>query len=615
MTYDGLYRLASENIANAPGNKNGVVSYGLDPVGNRSTDSSSLSGVPSGSWSYNADDEASSESYDQNGNAIAAGGKAFTYDSQNEMTSMTGGGTAVGIVYDGDGNRVAKSVNGVVARYLVDDLNPTGLPQVVEELIGSGVVTRTYTYGLQRIGEDQVVSNAWTPSFYGYDGMGNVRQLTNSTGAISDEYEYDAFGNKFTVSGTTANNYFYRGEQWDPDLGLYYLRARYYNPLTGRFLSKDPYPGETYQPKTLHRYQYTGADPVNDVDPSGNAAIVEAALDISYRVGRTVTPVVNLGLRVLCLYNTIASGIELVDQPSFMHLLNFGYNAASCEASGEFAETPEEPAPPEEEPPSGGGAEEGISCPLCFAAGTPVHTDRGDVPIEKIQVGDEVIARNSKTGDLEKEPVTALVPKHQGKLLDIRVEGEHDPLRPSKGHPFWTRRGDSVAGQWIEAESLRLGDLLETADGNWRRITGITPVANEETVYNFTVDKDHDYFVGQTGFLVHNSEGCGCKFALGKREGLRNWANKLDLDHFLGPENWKQLFLDQVANPGAQFHVNLSGFPGISQGVPIQGAVEAEIGLGTNTGWELQQLRDAGRLPEAKFYLPGELNPTCSPFE
>jgi hypothetical protein len=63
-----------------------------------------------------------------------------------------------------------------VTRYLVeDDVNPTGYPQVFDELNGS-TVTRTYTYGLQRIDEEQIISGAWTPSFYRYDGFGNVRQ-------------------------------------------------------------------------------------------------------------------------------------------------------------------------------------------------------------------------------------------------------------------------------------------------------------------------------------------------------------------------------------------------------------------------------------------------------
>jgi RHS repeat-associated protein len=57
---------------------------------------------------------------------------------------------------------------------------------------------------------------------------------------------------------TTPNSYRYRGEQYDPDLGLYYLRARYYSPATGRFLSGDPEDGKPFDPKTLHKYLYAG---------------------------------------------------------------------------------------------------------------------------------------------------------------------------------------------------------------------------------------------------------------------------------------------------------------------------------------------------------------------
>jgi hypothetical protein len=84
------------------------------------------------------------------------------------------------------------------------------------------------------------------------------------------------------------------------------------------------------------------------------------------------------------------------------------------------------------------------------------------------------------------------------------------PLRPSTHHPFWARHGDQPA-QWINSSDLRIGDRLFTMDGNWRAITAIAPVAGEETVYNFTVDKDHDYFVGETGFLVHNAKSCNCQ--------------------------------------------------------------------------------------------------------
>ena len=188
-------------------------------------------------------------------------------------------------------SRVAKSANGAVTRYLVDDLNPTGYPQVVDELT-SGAVTRTYTYGLQRISQDQVTSNTWTPSFYSYDGGGNVRALTSTAGATTDTYEYDAFGNEFTISGSTPNNYLYRGEQYDSDIWLYYLRARCYNPLTGRFMSRDPYDGNKILPISLHKYLYAGSNPTSNVGPSGrdlfdyairsNAAVPEAKLISTY---------------------------------------------------------------------------------------------------------------------------------------------------------------------------------------------------------------------------------------------------------------------------------------------------------------------------------------------
>lgn len=267
-TYDGIYRMTSETISLDPAKHNGSVSYGLDPVGNRLSETSTLSDVNSGTFGFNADDQLSSETYDANGNITAASAKTFSYDSENHLVAMNGG--AVRIVYDGFGNLVAKTLNGVTTTYLVeDDVNPTGYPQVFDELT-NGVVTRIYSYGLQRISEEQVLNNTWTTSFYGYDGGGNVRQLTNSAGTITDSYEYDAFGNSFTISGTTPNNYLYRGEQWDPDLGLYYLRARYYNPTTGRFISEDPM---GFRAGT-NFYRYVLDDPTDYRDPYGRDPVI-----------------------------------------------------------------------------------------------------------------------------------------------------------------------------------------------------------------------------------------------------------------------------------------------------------------------------------------------------
>ena len=306
-SFDGIYRLTNEAVSSDPDQVNGSVGYQLDPVGNRTSETSSLAGINSGSFGYNADDEVNAETYDANGNTLFTGGKNFTYDAENHLTGMNVSGTVVSIVYDAFGNRVAKTVNGVTTKYLVEDnVNPTGYPQVVDELT-NGVLTRTYTYGLQRISEGQIVNGAWTPSFYGYDGGGSVRQLTNAAGAVTDTYEYDAFGNEINHTGTTPNNYLYRGEQYDQDLGLYYLRARYYNPATGRFLSRDPNAGYIDQPATLHKYLYANGDPVDGLDPTGRGDVGEVAyLDLA-RATSTVPIVVGFGQDLAYAYCTIST--------------------------------------------------------------------------------------------------------------------------------------------------------------------------------------------------------------------------------------------------------------------------------------------------------------------
>src|SRR6185437_11484333 len=162
-SYDGLYRLTNETISADPAGYNGSVGYGLDPVGNRLSSNSSLTGISSGTFGFDADDRLSTETYDIDGNVTNTGGKTFAYDSENRLVSKNSG--AVALPYDGDGNRVAKAANGVTTHYLVDDLNPTGYAQVVEE-VANGTAQRTYTYGLQRINQNQVINSAWTPSFY-----------------------------------------------------------------------------------------------------------------------------------------------------------------------------------------------------------------------------------------------------------------------------------------------------------------------------------------------------------------------------------------------------------------------------------------------------------------
>ena len=83
------------------------------------------------------------------------------------------------------------------------------------------------------------------------------------------------------AGAVTANNYLYSGEQFDPNVGFYYLRARYYNQENGRFLATDPWKGNDFEPVTLNKYFYANSNPVNFFDPSGRFSLIQTAQTIA----------------------------------------------------------------------------------------------------------------------------------------------------------------------------------------------------------------------------------------------------------------------------------------------------------------------------------------------
>ncbi len=161
----------------------------------------------------------------------------------------------------------------------------TGQNAVRGEKLHQGIFSRNRTIAAGWTGdkpkETHWDSGTWRaetvlgPTIYGYDGHGSVRQLTNPAGAITDSYDYDAFGNLINSTGSTPNNYLFAGEQYDPALDLYYNRARYLNTTTGRFWSMDTDEGNDQDPISLHKYLYANANPVNGTDPTGNQDVIE----------------------------------------------------------------------------------------------------------------------------------------------------------------------------------------------------------------------------------------------------------------------------------------------------------------------------------------------------
>jgi RHS repeat-associated protein len=289
--FDEFYRLSAETISGGPASAAGQVRYTFDASGNRLSRTSSVAGLAAQSLSYNADNLLVGTLYDDNGNTrtspltLAPFQGTDSYDFRNRLIRRARtDGTVIDLRYDGDGIRIGKSVTSggttVATGFLVDTNSLTGYAQVVEERSPAGDLKTAYIIGsdliCQRSGPSAV------EHFFAYDGGGSVVALLDSAGAIAETYVYDAFGNLLGPQAGLMTQVLYRGETFDPDLGMYYLRARYAQPDTGRFWTADGFEGFADEPISLHRYLYANANPVTGTDPSGNFTLI--SINVSFSI-------------------------------------------------------------------------------------------------------------------------------------------------------------------------------------------------------------------------------------------------------------------------------------------------------------------------------------------
>ncbi len=201
-------------------------------------------------------------SYDPRGNRIGLSlpsgpDFSYTYDLANRLTGFAGKGTEANYAYDGDGLRISRTVGSTTEYYT---WNRTGrLPLI----LAAG--NASYIYGLGSAPLEQV-SESGEVLFYHADQLGSTRALTDSKGSKIASYSYDAYGNTLnaSISGQVSNPFGYAGSFTDAETGFLYLRARYYDPATEQFISRDPLVAVTGQP-----YAYADDSPVNFVDPTG----------------------------------------------------------------------------------------------------------------------------------------------------------------------------------------------------------------------------------------------------------------------------------------------------------------------------------------------------------
>ena len=119
------------------------------------------------------------------------------------------------------------------------------------ETDGSGAALSSYVLGGSRLISQ---TRSGSTNYYLQDGQGSVRALTDSTGSLTDSYTYTAFGETLTHTGATTNAYQYTGQQFDALTSLYSLRARYYDPAGGRFISRDTFAYDFNNPVELNRW-------------------------------------------------------------------------------------------------------------------------------------------------------------------------------------------------------------------------------------------------------------------------------------------------------------------------------------------------------------------------
>ena len=178
-----------------------------------------------------------SYTYDANGNTLTdPSGRAYTWDFENRLTQAvvpgTNGGTTT-FKYDPFGRRIQKSGPLGTTNYLYDGNN------LVEEVDSAGNVVTRYADG-QVLDETLAELRSGTASYYQQDALGSVTSLSTPSAALSNTYTFDAFGKLTTSTGTLPNPFQYTGRESDLETGVYYYRARYYDPASGRFLSADP---------------------------------------------------------------------------------------------------------------------------------------------------------------------------------------------------------------------------------------------------------------------------------------------------------------------------------------------------------------------------------------
>jgi len=270
----------------------GLVTFALDQLGNRTQVNTGATPENYATNTLNEYTTAGTESfqYDLDGNMLERLDSStslktqYQYNVKNQLTKVTmPDGTTVTFAYDVLGRRISKTVGSITTRFLWDG------SELLAELDGTGKLLKSYVHGPEVdevLYQTDYIKNETL--FFHLDNLQSAVALTDVTGQVKESYTYDPYGNLTSSKDKLGNNVplpstriLYTGREFDFETGLYFNRARYYDPSLGRFINADP---KGYA-AGLNLYTYVQNNPLSFRDPSG--------LDVYWGGGRNYYKIIN----------------------------------------------------------------------------------------------------------------------------------------------------------------------------------------------------------------------------------------------------------------------------------------------------------------------------------
>ena len=489
ITYDGLNRLKSlngnwgpsnfnyDNLSNITQMKLGsqTLNYVYGPTSNRleSTTGSALFDFQ----------------YDSSGNITNNGIRTFDYDKQNRLVSSQN----VSFIHDGEDLIHSKAVVGEPTKYSLYGANQDILFKFDSDNHG----TVYYYLNESSVANVKITSAGRELTYQHNDALGSLSVETDVSGNVAKRYHYEPYG--FTLEAGQEDSPGFTGQIYDDDLGLNYMKARYYDPMIGRFYSNDPIGFELNNPMSFNRYSYANNNPYKYVDKTGEnivlwiggigSGVIDFVKGEGFNKDNNLTDALGDGYT-----NGDIGGALLEDATNLVPV------AKAAKVAGKVVEVAGKV----------GGKVSKFFKKLfgrcCFVAGTQVLTKDGYKNIEDIKLTEMVWAKDVETSESDWKSVIKIYVENDRGIYSLKLakpDGEIINIQTTDDHPFYV-----VGHGWKTTIELLKGDFIETKEAGNIVVVSVEDEHREDTTYNFEIADFHTFYVTKYNVLVHNGKNC-----------------------------------------------------------------------------------------------------------